>query len=182
MKNMMTSQWWVLLLRGILAVLFGIIAISYAKFTVLAIFIWFVFYALADGISHVYMSYMHKDDNNKWWVGLLGGVFSIFVGIAAFTWPQLTAFLLLLFIGAKAVFQGIIMVVTAIQLRKEVKGEWLFILGGAIAIIFGLWMFLNPVTGGLALLWIVGIYAMVVGLILIIQAFRMRKLSKSAPA
>ena len=182
MKNMMTTQWWVLLLRGILAVLFGIIAISYANFTALAIFIWFVFYAIADGIFHVYMSYMHKDDNDKWWLGFLGGVFSILVGIAAFTWPQLTAILLLMFIGAKAVFEGIIMVVTAIQLRKEVKGEWLLILGGAIAIIFGLYMFLNPVIGGLALLWIVGIYAIVVGLVLIVQAFRMRGLNKSAPA
>ena len=182
MKNVMAGQWWVLLVRGILTLIFGIIAVTNVQFTILAVFIWFVFYALADGIFNAYMSYMDKENNDKWWVGLLGGVFSMVLAIAAFTWPQLTAFLLLMFIAAKAVFEGVILVVTAIQIRKEVKGEWLLILGGAVAIIFGLWMFFHPLIGGLALLWIVGIYATIVGFILIVQAFRMRGLSRTVSA
>lgn len=180
MKTMMTSQWWVLLIRGILTLLFGLVAVFYVQFTVLAILVWFVFYAITDGVSTIYMSYSHKANNDRWWLGLLSGAFSLIVGVAAFTWPQLTAYLLLVFIAVRAIFEGIIMVVTAVQLRKEVKGEWLLILGGTVAIIFGLWMLFNPVSGGLALLWIVGMYAIIIGIILIVQAFRLRGLGQSA--
>ena len=176
MKNMMTSQWWVLLLRGLITLIFGVIALTNVKFTVLVIFVWFVFYAIADGIFNAYMSWMHRHDTDKWWLGFASGVLGILLGIIAFIWPQLTALLLLLFIAIRATIEGITLVVTAIQLRKEVKGEWLLIVGGLAAIIFGIWMFLNPVMGGLAALWLIGIYAVVLGIILIIQSIRMKML------
>jgi len=182
MKKMMTGQWWVLLVRGILAVLFGIIAISNVQATALILFIWFVFYAISDGILNVYMSFMHRHDTHRWWLGFVTGMISILFGLAAFVWPQLTALLLLIFIAVRAIIEGISMVVTAIQVRQEVKGEWLLILGGIIALIFGIWMLFHPVIGGLALLWVIGIYALVFGVILIIQAFRMRRLGTTAPA
>ncbi len=174
MKNMMAGAWWTLLLRGILAILLGIIAINNVGLTALAIFVWFVFYAIADGIFHVYMSIVYRHDTKHWWVGLLSGLLSIAFGIAAFMWPQITAYVLLVFIAARAIIDGVLGIVQAIQLRKEVKGEWLLIVGGVAAVLFGIWMFFNPKQGGVALLWIIAVYAIVTGVILVIQAFRMR--------
>ena len=152
------------------------------KSTALILFIWFVFYAISDGIFNVYMSFMHRHDTNRWWLGFATGIISILFGLAAFVWPQLTAFLLLILIAIRAIVEGVSMIVTAIQVRKEVKGEWLLIAGGVIALIFGIWMLFHPLVGGLALLWVIGIYALVFGIILIVQAFRMRRLGSAAPA
>ncbi|RMF00957.1 MAG: HdeD family acid-resistance protein [Chloroflexi bacterium] len=174
MKNMMTGEWWVLLVRGILALLFGLAALVYTNATVMVLFIWFILYAVGDGIFHIYMSLVHRHDAPLWWLGALSGVASLVVGIAALVWPALTGFLLLMFIAAKAVIDGVVGIVQAFRLRQEVKGEWLLIAAGLVAVIFGAWMFFQPLAGGLLLLLAIAMYAIVVGVILIVQAFRLK--------
>lgn len=174
MKNMMTGEWWVLLVRGILALLFGLAALVYTNATVMVLFVWFILYAVSDGIFHIYMSMMHRHDAPLWWLGALSGFASLLVGAAALVWPALTGFLLLMLIAAKAVVDGTVGIVQAFRLRREVKGEWLLLAAGVVAIVFGGWMFFRPVAGGLVLLLSIAIYAMVTGIFLIIQALRLR--------
>lgn len=163
-----------LLVRGILALLFELAALVYTNATVMVLFVWFILYALGDGIFHIYMSIMHRHDAPLWWLGALSGVASLLMGVAALVWPALTGFLLLMLIAAKAVVDGAVGIVQAVRLRQEVKGEWLLIVAGVVAVIFGGWMFFQPVAGGLVLLLSIAIYAMVVGIFLIIQALRLR--------
>jgi uncharacterized membrane protein HdeD (DUF308 family) len=150
--------WWALLLRGILAVLFGIIAFSNPAGTALAIYVWFALFAVVDGIVNVFVSFEGRG------TGLWSGVISIIAGILAFAFPTATVLFVLYLIAARAVIDGV---------AEAAHGGWR-ILGGVLSILFGLWMFGHPAIGGLAILWVVGIYAVVVGVVLIGAAFRLR--------
>jgi uncharacterized membrane protein HdeD (DUF308 family) len=109
---------------------------------------------------------------------LLGGLSSIVAGVLVLVWPQLTALFLLYMIAARALMTGIVDIITAIRLRKEIEGEVLLILGGLASVLFGLIAFVRPGAGALAVISLIAIYAVFVGAILIILAFRMRRWGK----
>jgi uncharacterized membrane protein HdeD (DUF308 family) len=171
-KNLMTGTWWMLLLRGIIAILFGILAISNVQATALVLFFWFIVFTVTDGIFSIIMSIVYRKERENWWLSLLFGILGILVGLVAVSWPELTALLLLYLIAARALIGGIFEIVMAIKTGKKAQHEWLMILGGVISIILGILMFLQPVLIGLATLWVIGCWAIAVGLFLIIEAFR----------
>jgi uncharacterized membrane protein HdeD (DUF308 family) len=110
----------------------------------------------------------------RWWLAVVG-VVSILAGVGAFLWPGMTTLVLLLLIAVWAIILGVLQIWGAIQLRKEIEGEWLLILGGLLSIVFGAILIIQPGAGALALVWMIGWFAILVGCIHIALAFRLKK-------
>lgn len=174
MATLLKNAWWMLLVRGLVAVLFGVMALVWPGLTVSTLILLFAAFALVDGVSAAVGAVMHRKEDQSWWLVLLLGIVSALVGIAALVWPQLTALFLLYIIAARALVTGILDIITAIRLRKEIEGEFLLILGGLASVLFGLIAFVRPGAGALAVISLIAIYALFVGAILILLAFRVR--------
>jgi uncharacterized membrane protein HdeD (DUF308 family) len=176
--SVVTGNWWVLALRGVLAVLFGLLALiaPIATLTVLVLF-WGAF-ALVDGIFAIIAAFRVAGGRGRWWL-IIEGVLGILAGIVTFLYPGLTALVLLYIIAFWAILIGIMRIVTAISLRREIQNEWLMILGGALTVIFGILLIVLPGPGLLSLTWLIGIWALIFGIALIALAFRVRKMGQA---
>jgi len=131
-------------------------------------------YALVDGVFGVINGISSYGERERWWVILLEGLAGIVVGIMTLVWPSITALTLLYLIAAWAVITGVMEIVAAIQLRRVIEGEWMMVLSGIASIIFGIILFIFPGEGALGLTWLIGIYAIIFGVTLIVLAFRLR--------
>jgi len=175
-----TSSWWALVLRGIAAIGFGIIAFVWPHITLTAlVFLWGA-YALVDGVLAIAAGVKSHAENKRWWVLLLEGILGVIAGIVAFLIPGITALVLLLLIAAWAIVTGIFEIGAAIQLRKYIRGEWLLALAGVASVLFGIALFLNPGAGALAVVWLIGAYAVLFGVLLIGLGLRLHGMVGSA--
>ncbi len=169
------KNWWALVLRGIMAVLLGVLALTRPGITLVVLIALVGSYLLIDGALAVAGAMRASRAGEPWGPLLIEGVVDIGAGLAIFSWPALTLFALVVFIGCRAVVKGILEVVTAIRLRKVISGEWLLALGGVVSIIFGVMVVMAPIAGAIVLAWWVGGYAFVFGLVLITLGFRLRR-------
>ena len=171
----MAEYWWLMLLRGIAAVVFGLLAFFMPAAAGLSLVLLWGAYALADGILSLWGGIVGKGaaTSSRWWLALTG-VLGIAAGLIAFFAPALTAGVLLIFIAVWSIAIGIMAIIGAIQLRKEIEGEWLLILSGAFAIIFGILMFTRPASAALAVVWMIAIFAIIFGIDLIMLAFKLK--------
>jgi uncharacterized membrane protein HdeD (DUF308 family) len=176
----LTQNWWMLILRGVLAILFGVIAFMWPGITWFSLVIMFGAYAMVDGVIAIVAGLQQTKDSPRWWVFLLEGLVSVGAGVVAFMWPGLTAYILLIVIAAWAVVTGVLEIAAAIRLRREITNEWMLGLGGLLSVALGVMLFMRPVIGGLALVWTIGAYAVIFGVLLISLGFRLR--TASAPA
>jgi uncharacterized membrane protein HdeD (DUF308 family) len=165
------KNWWVLLIRGILAVLFAVMAFTLPGLTLITLVLLYGVYAFADGLTAIWVGGLAR----AWWFVLLG-LLGVIVGIFTFISPGITAVALLYLIVVWAMARGVFEIATAIRLRKEISNEWMLILGGILSIIFGVAFAANPAAGALAVVWIIGVYALIFGLMMIVLAFRLRGL------
>jgi uncharacterized membrane protein HdeD (DUF308 family) len=173
----LARNWWVVLLNGLAAIGFGILAIAWPGLTLLALVILFGVYCLADGITAIVASFAKNERGGSWWQMLLLGVVSILAGIAAFAWPGLTAIALVMIIAAWSVVHGIFEIVAAFELRKVIDNEWLLALAGVVSILFGIVLFARPGEGALTLVWVIGFFAIARGVLLVMLSFRLRGLA-----
>jgi len=175
-----TSSWWALLLRGVAAIAFGILAFVWPHITLTAlVFLWGA-YALVDGVVALVAGIKSHGEFNRWWIFLLEGILGIAAGIVAFVIPGITAMVLLFLIAAWAIVTGAFEIGAAIQLRKYIKGEWLLALAGVASVLFGFALFLNPSAGALAVVWLIGAYSIVFGFLLVALGLRLHSLVRSA--
>ena len=174
MLTMLRKYWWTILLRGILAVLFGIAAFVWPGITIVFLISLFGAYALLDGIISVVIGIAQYGQNERWWGILLQGICGIAVGLMTFLWPQVTGLILLYFIAGWSILTGLFQIVAAIRLRKVMAGEWLLGLSGVISVLFGITLFIYPAAGALAVIWMIGIFAILNGLLLIFLSLRIR--------
>jgi uncharacterized membrane protein HdeD (DUF308 family) len=169
----LAKNWWLLLLRGICAILFGILTFIWPGITLLTLVLLYGAYALADGVLSLAEAVMGGAPAPRWWLALVG-LLGIAVGILTFAWPGITALVLLLFIAGWAIATGVLQIVGAIRLRKEIDNEWLLIASGVLSVVFGLILVVQPGTGALALLYVIGIYAILYGILLVWLSLRLR--------
>ena len=184
MLEILTRNWWVLAVRGALAVLFGLLALIWPGITVLALVLLFGAYALVDGVMALYTALFDRGrlgGRGGGWL-VLEGVAGVLAAIGAVVWPGITALVLLYLIAAWALVTGVAEILTAIRLRREIEGEWLLILTGALSILFGLLAFLFPGAGALAVVWLIAAYAIAFGVVMLILAFRLRRHGVGAAA
>jgi uncharacterized membrane protein HdeD (DUF308 family) len=167
-------QWWLMLLRGIVAIGFGILTFVRPGITLQALVWLFGIYVFIDGILGAWLAIQGRKEVEDWWVFLLWGLAGIVIGVLAFAKPDLTALALLFYIAVWAIATGVLEIVAAVRLRKVISGEWWLILAGLLSVAFGVWLVAQPDKGALAVLYAIGIYAVVFGVLLVILAFRVR--------
>jgi uncharacterized membrane protein HdeD (DUF308 family) len=175
MINFLQQSWWALALRGLLAILFGVLAILWPGITLEVLIVFFGAYSLVDGFFSAAGALAHRKHDKTWWLFFLSGLAGIIVGILTFILPGLTAFVLVILIAARALIVGLFEITAAIALRKTIRNEWLLILNAMLSILFAVVLFLMPGAGALALVWMIGITAIFIGVLLIAIAFRVRR-------
>ena len=175
MLHAMAKAWWLVLLRGIAGIVFGVLAFMWPGLTLITLVLFYGAYALVDGVIALTTAFTGgAKPVPTWWlvvVGLLG----IMAGLVTFMWPGITALVLIYFIGGWAIAHGIFEIVGAIKLRKEIDNEWWLILAGALSVIFGLVVLLAPGAGALGLIWAIAAYSIVFGVLLVGLSLRLRK-------
>lgn len=174
MESFFVRSWWVPALRGLAGILFGVLALAWPRLTLVSLIILFAAYALVAGVASVAGALRHRRTEDEWWVAMLLGLVSIGAGTVAVINPTLTALVLVLVMGANALVSGVLDIFAAIQLRRMVEGEWLLVLSGLASMAFGAIVFVHPGAGALALVWLVSVYAIVSGALLLGLALRMR--------
>jgi uncharacterized membrane protein HdeD (DUF308 family) len=169
-------QWWVPVLRGIAAIVFGVIAFTHPVMAAATLVLFFGAWVLIDGIFRVIGAIGHRASDADWGWQVVIGILGIIIGLLTFHAPGVTALALVIYIAAWALMIGATEIVLAIKMRQEIKGEWLLILMGLASIVFAVLLLWNPVAGAAALIWIIAWYAVIVGVLAIIFGFRLRSL------
>ena len=174
MLSMLSENWWVLALRGLLAVLFGFAALVLPLGTLEAVGRLFGVYAILEGALVVLMGIMGIRGTRYTGAFLAEGAFGIVAGLVALAWPGVTALVLLYVVAIWAILSGLAEVIAAVALRREIEGEWVLFLVGVLSVVLGVAMAVLPGVGVLSLIWLVGLYALAVGVALIVLALRVR--------
>ncbi|MBN8919795.1 MAG: HdeD family acid-resistance protein [Rhizobiales bacterium] len=165
MLHGLARNWWLLLLRGLAGIVFGVLAFIWPGLTLLTLIILYGVYAISGGVFAIGAAVMGgAGAGSRWWLALMG-LCGIIAGLLTFMWPGITALVLLVFIAASAIVTGVMEIIGAIQLRKEIDNEWWLILSGALSVLFGLAVLAMPGAGALALVWLIGAYAIADGII-----------------
>jgi uncharacterized membrane protein HdeD (DUF308 family) len=174
----LAERWWVWLLRGIVAILFAVLAFAQPGITLASLVLLYGAYALVDGCFAVSAGIMTKT-----WGLILSGVLGIVAGILTFAYPGITALVLLYIIAFWAILTGILEIIAAVRFRKEIENEWMLLIGGALSVLIGLWMIARPGVGALSVIWLIGCYALLYGILMIALAFRLKGLgARLSPA
>ncbi len=176
MIETLKRHWWVPVIRGIAAIVFGIIAFVYPGITVATLVLFFGAWVLIDGIFRVVGAIGHRASDPDWGWHIVIGIVGIIVGLLTFHAPQITALALIIYIAAWALMIGATEIAFAIKLRREIKGEWFLILMGLASIVFAILLLWNPIAGAAAVIWLIAWYAIVLGILAIFFGFRLRSL------
>ena len=174
LREVMVRHWWVLLLRGSVSILFGIMALAWPGITLASLVFVYGAYCLADGLLALFGGY-----NTKFWQALLIGLISIGAGLAAFVYPGLRALIFLYLIATWAIVRGVFEIMLAIEFRKIIEREWMLVLAGLASVAFGILIVLRPGAGALSILWIMGFYALVFGIFLVVASFKVKGLARA---
>lgn len=171
------GSWWIVLLRGIAAILFGIAAFVWPALTLTLLVLIYGIYALVDGVIALLAAATGRAKAiPRWWLVAVG-VLGIITGAITLLWPGITALVLAIFIGAWALAHGVLEIVAAFTLRREIGIEWWLVAAGALSVLFGVLVLMAPGAGALALIWTIGAYSIAFGALLIGCSLRLRKLS-----
>jgi uncharacterized membrane protein HdeD (DUF308 family) len=183
MLDYYVRYWWTVALRGALAVLFGLAAWIWPDVTIRVLVLLFGFYALVDGLLALAAAMMggRLASGRRGWL-IFEGVAGVAAGVVTFIWPEITTLVLLYLIAFWAIATGVLEVVAAVLLRRELRGEWLLALGGIISVLFGLFLVIRPGDGAIAVAWLIGLYAIIFGIALIALGFRLRQLGQRGTA
>ncbi|MEV6849673.1 HdeD family acid-resistance protein [Actinoplanes sp. NPDC051411] len=173
MLDTLSQLWWATVLRGVAAVIFGLLALVWPAATLLVLVIFFGAYVLVDGLLNVATAIAggRGDAGSRAWVAVQG-LAGIVIGVLTFAWPGVTTLALLWLIAAWAVVTGIAQIVASFRLRRQIRNEWLLGLGGVLSIIFGVLLVIWPGTGALAVITMIGIYALIYGVATIALGIR----------
>ena len=176
----LAENWWLLLLRGLVSIAFGLIAFFWPDITLVALTYLFGIYAILDGVVAIWAAFNAPlgGAGPRWWLGL-SGVVSILAGIAAFAYTGMTMQVLLVIIAVWAIIIGLVLIWGAIELRRILDDAWLLGLTGALSIAFGVILIAKPGAGAVALVWTIGWFAIVFGSLYIALAFRLRKFKRT---
>ena len=177
--DLLSENWWMVLIRGSAALIFGLLTWFYPFISILIMVMFFGVYALIDGVLGVVIAINGRRTHQDWWLMLIWGMVSILAGIMTFFVPGITWLVLITFIAIWSLVSGILQIIAAIRLRKSIRGEGWMIVAGMLSVLVGIILFVNPVQGGIALTWVIGVYAALFGVMNIALAFRLRRFAAS---
>jgi uncharacterized membrane protein HdeD (DUF308 family) len=177
------ENWWLMLLRGIVTIAFGVLIFIWPALTLLTLtFLWGA-YALADGVFALWSAVSSKGSEitSRWWLALIG-IAGILAGLTAFVWPGITIHVLLALIASWAIVTGVLEIWGAIQLRREIEAEWMMALSGLLSIVLGVTLLTRPGAGTLAVVWLIGSLAILVGCVYVSFAIWLRTYRHPGPS
>ena len=174
MNSTLAQNWWLFALRGVLALLFGILAAFWPGLAWLFVVASFAAFAIIDGVFSIAAAIRGQVKGGWWWPFILQGILGIAAGVIAVFYPGLTSLALLVFIAVWAIVIGVFEIAAAIRLRREIKSEWALGLAGVLSVLFGLMSLVMPTAGALTIAWLIAGYAIAVGLLWLTLAFRLR--------
>ena len=181
MIRAISKYWWVFTLRGLIAIAFGLAALLWPALTLGVMVLLFGLFALFEGGLAIVTSFGKGDEKGGWTLrfeGVAGLLVCVIVllgaSLGSILWPQVAAVMLVFYIAGWAILAGLFKIITAIRIRREVKGEWMLGLSGCVSILFGLILILNPGTGVVAVAWLIGIFAIILGIFLTLLGLRFR--------
>jgi uncharacterized membrane protein HdeD (DUF308 family) len=170
----MAKNWWLVVLRGVAAIIFGILAFAWPGITLLTLVLFWGAFALVDGVLAIISAVKGGNPMPRWWLAIVG-IAGIAAGALTFLMPGLTALVLVTFVAVWAIILGVMEVYGAIKLRKEIEGEWFLILNGALSVVFGILILWRPGIGAVALVYIIGAYAIILGVIYLMFGLKLKK-------
>lgn len=174
MLHALAKNWWLFLLRGLAAIAFGVIALFMPGVGLATLVILYGAYAFADGVMALVAAFSGEMKDKRWWLALIG-VLGLAVGVLTLMMPGVTALVLLYFIGFWSIAIGVMQIIGAIQVRKEIDNEWWLVAGGVLSVLFGLIIIVMPGAGALGLVWAIATFAIIYGVTLVALSFRLRK-------
>ncbi|MFG1945232.1 HdeD family acid-resistance protein [Nonomuraea sp. NPDC048826] len=174
----LARTWWLPLVRGIAAVIFGVLAMIWPGITLLVLVTFFGAWAIVNGVIAIFSAFRHEVRSRVW--AVVVGVLGIAAGLITFAWPGITSLALLYVIAFWAIFSGIAEIVDGIQLRKVIANEWMLIVGGALSVLLGVLLLIWPAAGMLSLVWLIGLFAILYGIALIVLAMHLKKIAPSS--
>jgi uncharacterized membrane protein HdeD (DUF308 family) len=179
MQAVLLRNWWVVLLRGVFAIVLGLISLLAPGLTLEVLVLIFAIYAIADGALAIVAGVRAAERHERWGALILEGILGVAAGAVMLALPGATLVFLVVFLGAWAIVTGVVLLAAAIRLRR-MHGEWLLVANGIVSLLLGAVLFLSPITGIVVLSWWIGFYALVFGILLIVLAFRLRRLNADA--
>jgi uncharacterized membrane protein HdeD (DUF308 family) len=175
MLNALAGNWWLFLIKGIAAIVFGLLSFLWPGITLITLVLFYGIFVLVDGVAALAAAVMGKVSVvPRWWLAVVG-VLGIAAGILTLLWPGITALLMLLFIAGWSIASGVFQIIGAVRLRKEIDNEWTLILGGILSVLFGVAMFIMPGAGAVALVWVIASFAILFGILTVAFALRLRR-------
>ncbi len=175
-------NWWAVLLRGVVGILFGIVTFIAPGLSLAALVLAFGFYAIVDGVLSIVSALRRPSAVDHWWVVVLEGLVSLAAGLAVLFWPRISALALLYAVAIWALVTGLFEIGAAIRLRRVITGEWLLVLSGIASIVLAVALFMFPGLGGLALVLWIGAYAFVFGILVVAFSLKLRSWVRTHPA
>jgi uncharacterized membrane protein HdeD (DUF308 family) len=163
-----------LIIRGIVGIVIGILAIAWPGITIAVLVAVFAVYAVLDGITNLVLGVTDTHTHGRSWAHAVQGLIGIAAGVMTFLWPGITALVLVLFIGAWAIVTGALEIVAAVRLRRYISGEWLLALSGILSLVFGVLVFFFPAAGAFGIAFGLGLYAAAAGVVLVALGVRLR--------
>lgn len=167
--------WWLFVLRGVMALIFAVVAFIWPAITLSILVVFLGAYLFVDGLFSLVHGFRIMKRDNHWWVLVLEGVLGIAAGLVALFMPGITVVFLVALIALWSVVTGILEIVLAVRLRKELKNEWMLVLAGVFSLLFGILLFAQPLAGVVVIAWWLGVYALVFGLFLVMAGLRLKK-------
>lgn len=174
MLRALADNWWLILLKGICSVIFGVLTFMWPGVTLVTLVMLYGAFALVDGILAVAAAVTGDSPMPRWWLAIIG-IVGIGAGIFTLMWPVTAGAILLMFIAAWAIVTGIMEIVGAIRLRKEIDDEWFLIAIGVLSVLFGVLLVMQPAAGAMSLILVIGVFAVVFGALQIAFALRLRR-------
>jgi uncharacterized membrane protein HdeD (DUF308 family) len=175
----MARAWWTFILRGVLAIVFGLVCLFFPPVAILGLATLFGIWLIIDGIAGITGAWGSRA-HGSWWISLLEGIAGLVAGFLAVVWPAITALILVLLVGAWAIVTGVTEIWMAIRLREHIRGELFMAITGVISILFGLYVIIFPGAGILSVLWLIAVFAIAFGLSLIGLGWRLRGIFQQA--
>jgi len=172
--SMLNRSWWLVVLRGVVAIAFGVLTFVKPNISLASLVLLFGAFSFADGILRIGCAIAGDGDSESRWLLALAGLLGIAVGVLTLMAPDITAYALVIYVGAWALVTGALEIVAAIKLRGIIDNEWLLALAGLASIAFGILIMARPREGALTLLWLIGGYAIFFGVVLLAFAFKAR--------
>lgn len=175
MSESLVHSWWILALRGLLALAFGVLSFVSPGSTLLALVALFAAYAFVTGLVAAVGAVRNRRLDHDWWMLLLVGLVSIGAGVVTLVHPGLTALVLVLVIAANALIGGLFDIIAAVRLRRVAGHGWLLMASGGFSLLFGVLAFLFPAAGALTLIWLISAYAVLIGACYLVLSYELQK-------